>query len=128
MAVRSQADVLGGEPPHPDVLRRTHPGRSGMRAPVNVETLTSAILEEVARRQRNTDEAAQPSEVVDLTQVELDAVNARYRELGRADAGTGVVTRFLGLTVRVVETPGPCRVHSWAEIWTEARRREPPMY
>lgn len=86
-----------------------------------------ALQHELHLRARNTDEAAQPSELVELTREEL------YRLRMERDAGTGRYFRvsqegetLLGLQVRIVQAPGPTRIKSRAEVLVEDRRRGDP--
>lgn len=88
-------------------------------------TLGDIILFEAARMARNTDEAAQPPEVVELTEAEVRQIMAEYRAAAPTlAADTPSSTTYLGLAIRVVETPGPCRVRSRAEVMLE--RLSPP--
>lgn len=97
---------------------------------MSIESLVDAILAERVRRDRNTDEAAQPSEVVDLTEAEVLLVKHHHHlhSTEFAPASHAAPARFLGMDIRVVEHPGPCRIHSRAEIWLEVQRDAPTYF
>lgn len=94
-------------------------------------TITAKDIErEIAMRALNPDEAAQPSELVELTSDELKAL---IRQHGPAHVDpeddyqlSSVGFTFMGLMVRIVDRPGPLRVKSRAEVMMESRRPPGP--
>lgn len=80
-----------------------------------------AIGMELIARERSTDEAKQPAEVVEMTAAEA-------RELCRLDGvafDPATPLHFMNMRVRLVDQLGPTRIKSRAEILLENRDPRP---